>query len=291
MIKWPTHCKKCEYYVSQMCDYCNQTGKSRLKEFGVDKSLELDDRITDLNNRCTHWQDERNQKEYYAQKKYEAITAKREEKKRIEAEKKQREEEQRLKEMDMYNRRYALYCKGLSDAEIGRHEGCDKSTIWDWRKRNNLPCNNGKVASHKVPVEIQAKRLRLYNQGFSDKEIAEQCGLEEYSITRWRWTNHYPNKNRVNGICDREKLVELHRKGFTDSEIAKELKCKDSTVQDARCKLGLKPNSSKRPASYRDKFIELYDKGMNDRQIADELGKTREAIRKARCKMGLPRHD
>lgn len=291
MIKWPTHCKKCEYYVSQMCDYCNQTGMSRLKEFGVDKSLKLDDRITDLNNRCTHWQDERKQKEYYAQKRYEELTAKREEKKRIEAEKKQREEERRLKEMDMYNRRYALYCKGLSDAEICRLEGCDKSTIWGWRKRNNLAYNHGKPVSHKVPVEIQAKRLKLYNQGLSDKEIAKQCGLQESTITRWRRAKQHPNKNRKTGICDRNKLMELHRQGLSDVDIAKELKCKEGTVQRARVELGLKPNMIKGPVPYRDKFLELYNKGMTDRQIADELGKTRDAIRKVRGKMGLPRHD
>lgn len=291
MIKWGSHCKKCEYYVSQMCDYCNQTGKSRLKEFGVDESLELDDRITDLNNRCTHWQDERNQKEYYAQKRYEELTAKRAEKKLIEAEKKQKEEERRIDGLNTFQRRYTLYCQGLSDLKIGQIEGKDKSTIRKWRIQNKIPPNNSQPVTKRPPSEEQMERLELYKAGLSDSQIAKKLDCRESTIRRWREVKKLPSNNRYKGNCETMQFMKLYEQGLEDGEIAKLLKCSDRTIQRKRQEMRLKSNNEKNHESYRDELLKLYNKGMTDREIANELGKTSDAIRKIRYKMGLPRHD
>lgn len=141
-IKWPAHCQKCQYHdkfsTTEYCSYCCETGKSRVVEyFGKEhKSPATEHGLVKetqkLINECKHYKDERLKSE--ARKKDIIITTKR----AINVRKTYIEEQKKSEE------RMELYKRGLSDVQIARRLGVDKSTIWNWRKNRNLPPNKRK---------------------------------------------------------------------------------------------------------------------------------------------------
>lgn len=89
-------------------------------------------------------------------------------------------------------KRFKLYNQGLTDHQIGKLVFVTPSAIYHWRKKNNLKVNKAfkekeerKLRKEKAELLIKQRnkeRIKLYNQGLKDVEIAS-------TISRWRRKN------------------------------------------------------------------------------------------------------
>lgn len=84
-----------------------------------------------------------------------------------------------------HDKRMSLYNQGMSDHQIAEILYYNISTIRNWRVKSNLPANYDVKRKRLEPKE-EEERLRLYNKGYTDKEIGYRCGLNAASISAWR---------------------------------------------------------------------------------------------------------
>lgn len=96
--------------------------------------------------------------------------------------------------------RFKLYNQGLTDPEIGKIVFTTSAAIYHWRKKNKLKANKMKTAKEKKDEERKLRkekveslikrrnedRMRLYNQGLKDVEIAHLLNYHESTISHWR---------------------------------------------------------------------------------------------------------
>lgn len=98
--------------------------------------------------------------------------------------------------------------------------------------------------ARKKPVALDTTvAKRLYDIGYSDKQIAERLGTTRGAVTRWR---------NINGLmpvisgdikkCDR---MDLYEAGLIDSEIAKLTGVSRNCIFAWRKKRGLPPNGTR----------------------------------------------
>lgn len=152
----------------------------------------------------------------------------------------------RAKLVEGYEDGYRYYYDlGLFDVEIGRRLGVTRSAVYEWRKRNRLPCHKRHPAS--------ADCWRYYIRGFSDKEISLQTGVKEGTVRHWRYRYDLPAPSRfrvetdaggravvvARGVPDYRKYYD---QGWNDAEIAAVVNRKQSAVQTWRRKNNLPPN-------------------------------------------------
>ncbi len=125
------------------------------------------------------------------------------------------------------NKRMRLYNKGLTDPEIAEKLGEKKITISSWRYRNNLEPNT--INGIELSEEEHEKRLKLYNEGLIDSEIAEKRNVSTSTIYTWRNNNELPSNYPKRLKKKNKNKLELYNKGLYDKEIAEILE-KDSTT-------------------------------------------------------------
>lgn len=96
--------------------------------------------------------------------------------------------------------RFKLYNQGLTDPQIAKIVFSTPGAIYHWRKKNNLKANRMMKAEQKREKERRIKkekaeslikkrneeRMRLYNQGLSDIEIAKLLNYHKTTISLWR---------------------------------------------------------------------------------------------------------
>jgi DNA-binding CsgD family transcriptional regulator len=110
--------------------------------------------------------------------------------------------------------RMKLYKQGLSDEEIALIEGVTSTTIYSWRKVRKLSTNLTKLQREKA--EKYEKRLEFYNQGLTDKEIAENCNEKVSTIKGWRERN----KLTANSDTIKEKCLKMLDEGCGVKEVS-----------------------------------------------------------------------
>ncbi len=86
------------------------------------------------------------------------------------------------------------YNQELSDRKIAYKIGISATTIRNYRYVNDLPSHY--PSNNFLEPKEHKKRLKLYNQGFNDRKIAEKVGLSRVGITNWRKRNNLPSKNK-----------------------------------------------------------------------------------------------
>jgi len=86
--------------------------------------------------------------------------------------------------------RWQLYNQGLSDREIAQRVGITASVVGEWRKRRHLPINS--LRGRNTDQEMYERRLKLYNQKLTDKQIADLEGVSEQAIRTWRKVHGLP---------------------------------------------------------------------------------------------------
>jgi len=136
----------------------------------------------------------------------------------------------------------------------------------------------------------EERRLSLYREGLSDREIARRLGLTHSAIRYWRLSRGLPTNPR---LALEEERLRLYQEGLSDGEIAKRLGCPRSTIQGWRQRRGLPPNYPPHYGKYlsdeeEEQRMRLYRQGLNDREIAERLGLTTRAIHLWRRRRGLP---
>ncbi len=114
-------------------------------------------------------------------------------------------------------------------------------------KRRKMPKREEREP--KAPPEDPAwyKEARvLYDQGMTDREIAERIGISDSKVYHWRHRKEklplHPSHHGPDCRCDWDKAMEMHRRGCGDAEIAKEVGCARNTVYRWRMKHDLLPN-------------------------------------------------
>jgi|GEM_PF-4699608 len=81
--------------------------------------------------------------------------------------------------------------------------------------------------------EQEKCRLELYQQGLSDKEIAERLGDTYIAIGQWRFSRSLPSNGRQYQRLspeEHEARMLLYRQGLNDREIAKALGVRYQTI-------------------------------------------------------------
>lgn len=94
-----------------------------------------------------------------------------------------------------------------------------------------------------LTIQENNERLRLYNLGYTDEQIAKELFLHISSIGKWRKKNNLPCNNKFH-IRDAVKM-ELYKQGLNDRQMAKKLNCSISCVNSWRFRRGL-PNNNRR---------------------------------------------
>ena len=94
-----------------------------------------------------------------------------------------------------------------------------------------------------LTIHENNERLRLYNLGYTDEQIAKELFLHISSIEKWRKKFNLPCNNKFH-IRDVAKM-ELYNQGLNDRQMAKKLNCSISCVNSWRFRRGL-PNNNRR---------------------------------------------
>lgn len=100
----------------------------------------------------------------------------------------------------------------------------------------------------RISEEENRKRLELYHQGLTDREIADKLFYSPGAIAQWRWKlNLPPHNNPVKKLTkeQHEKRMKLYNLGYGDKRIAKICKVTKSAIAQWRYKNGLKSNMKK----------------------------------------------
>lgn len=93
-----------------------------------------------------------------------------------------------------------LYKEGLYDTEISKIVGCSAQTIHNWRQDKGLP-PNGSAHGPKYRLDWE-HAMKLYEQGYSDRRIAQELGCNYKSVNKWRRKNNLPSKHRKERAAD-----------------------------------------------------------------------------------------
>ena len=92
--------------------------------------------------------------------------------------------------MENYGKRMELYNQGKTDSEIAASlEDITRSGVAQWRRSQGLPAHRGRSS---ITPEEEWRRMDLYNQGKSDRQIEEYCGLRRGAIKAWRTRRGLP---------------------------------------------------------------------------------------------------
>lgn len=131
-----------------------------------------------------------------------------------------------------------LYRSGRSDKEIGDAVCVSRSTIGKWRQDRGLEANTNIYIPQTKIDWSQAQQL--YEQGHTDKEIADALGCCPQYVGKWRSRRGLPVHAAVRPSfvqrIDWDSAYSMYAKGLTDKQIAAELGCSDRSVHHWRKK-------------------------------------------------------
>lgn len=134
----------------------------------------------------------------------------------------------------------ALWELGLTDQQLANIFLINKGSIYYWRKKNGLQCNDKRKEPRLEKKDLEF-RLKLINENYSDEEIAIVTGLSKGSITSWRLQNNLFKDKR-----NSEKIEELSEK---ESMFLEYLKAKYPERTDSFC-IGLAMSTAVKNSSF-----------------------------------------
>lgn len=95
------------------------------------------------------------------------------------------------------------------------------------------------------PPRIDYARVQsLYNEGLTDKEIAEKLGCNKSKVWEWRTKRGLPSHSN-RGKHDLNAVEQLYRRGYSDTMISRELSIPAYVVTQWRNRHGYTRNRSK----------------------------------------------
>lgn len=147
----------------------------------------------------------------------------------------------------------------------------------------------------KQVVYIDNERARaLYDQGMSDRQIANALGVTRRGVLDWRHRNrllcHEQHDMRIRKSMINEIRAEmLYKKGMSDQRIADEIGATKSAVRSWRRRTN-RPGHGVSKTQFKPREAEcerLYMEGMVDGEIAQQLGVSISAVARWRSRNGL----
>lgn len=186
-----------------------------------------------------------------------------------------------------HQKRLELYNQGFNDRQIGEKVGLVQNGIYNWRKRNDLPANNS--LGEKISKKENQKRLKYYNLGMNDNEIAEKINVTPPAIFYWREKNNLKT-NHSNKISKKEhqKRLKLYKIGMIDKKIAEKINTTKKAIKGWRYRNNLETNyNNKLSKKEHEKRLKLYNEGLNDSEIAEKVDLSTETIKAWRKKNNL----
>lgn len=153
----------------------------------------------------------------------------------------------------------------------------------------------------RLPKKEEEKRLRLYNEGLPDTEIAKKCYVSRGAIKGWRKRRGLEaNLSQGESFKDKKEHKErmkYYNQGLTDREIGKKVGLSKSGVAYWRRQYNLPANRevgdndgqggpSISQAEHNAR-LHLWKEGLTDREIAKKRGVTHTAIGEWRRKNDL----
>lgn len=138
-----------------------------------------------------------------------------------------------------------------------------------------------KVKKESVTMRNLKERIKLYNDGLSDVEIAEKQKVNPTAIWHWRRKRGLAANKAYSDI--RKERFELYNQGLTDKEIAVQLNETPSAIGAWRVREGLEPNKkTKRNRIINeptiDRRLKMLREGMKYKDIAEAEGVSTRAI-------------
>ncbi len=126
-----------------------------------------------------------------------------------------------------------LYNAGLNDRQIAEKVHHNIRTIFDWRKRNQLPQQG--IGLSKAEED---QRKALYDSGLSDYKIAKALNTSPHTISNWRYARrlvaHFKPfcspEEQKKGKARSKQILRLFKRGKKADEIAQELDLDYRTV-------------------------------------------------------------
>ncbi len=94
---------------------------------------------------------------------------------------------------------------GLSDKAVAEELGTKKAYIARWRERNDIAENIDEHERDPRIVFDRGEARRLYDDGLSDREIAEKLGVVQQTINKWRLREGLPSNFRAPHSLEREE--------------------------------------------------------------------------------------
>jgi len=192
-----------------------------------------------------------------------------------------------------------LQKKFVTASAIAKEMGICKGTVFEWRKKFNVPGIKGGRRKSQITVS-EAQFVKLQKKLKMDSAVAKALGVSRATVCLWRRSRGIPaivhkNPGKIPQIS-KTKLVELQKRLKTDSAIAAELGVSSSAIGARRKKWGIPTlNENKWNAERnnflthsKDQYIELKEKLGTDTAIAKKWGVSLKVIQRWRIKWGLP---
>lgn len=88
-----------------------------------------------------------------------------------------------------------LYGEGMTDRQLAEKMGVKTDTARKWRKARNLPPNGGKREWYRAPGQSRYNApevMRTWENGATDRELAEMTGTTTSAAKNWRYRNGLP---------------------------------------------------------------------------------------------------
>lgn len=148
---------------------------------------------------------------------------------------------------ETHSERAALYGQGLTDTEIAKIQGVDRSAIRCWRKSHGFSSNSAKRNSE-AKVR-RSDRADMYRRGMTDAQIAKVQGVHRCTVKKWRRDLGLP-VNRARRDVNLPELLAarefLYESGLRDVEIARQQGLSTDAIFSWRRYRGLPANRSDR---------------------------------------------
>ena len=147
-------------------------------------------------------------------------------------------------------------------------------------------------ANAKRTVISDEEFLKLYNEGYSQSEIAKLTGISAAQASRrCKKLNLDPKKNSKLDYrkVDKDKFLELYNNGVNDAQIARDLGYTESKVNSFRESLNLPIVDRKYFTD--NEFIIEYNKGYTDNELSKIFNVLPQYITHRRNKLGLKYHE
>lgn len=133
---------------------------------------------------------------------------------------------------------------------------------------------------------------KLYENGYNDRQIAEEMGFTTDSVSNYRRRMGLPPHRK---FCDYKKCMELYLRGYNDVQIASELGIVKETVGIWRKRNGLPTQNAIQISEIErvieeieDVISELYFEGYSDYKIGKILNISVHVVNRWRLKNKLP---